>query len=180
MGRRFALGLAALCLASLRRARRPADIGCDAFVDKLRAGAGDLGVDFSHALVVSRARSDTDVFDISTKSEIDGDADLPQGDQLVRFEARMSGAGARACGRTSSSVSQAAAMQGGARLGRAPRAESDCAGDERRGARISRRLAPARRRLYRRQDREHEPGGISLGLIFTDIDRAFIIVGADD
>ncbi len=35
--------------------------------------ATDLGVDFAHALVVSRARSDTDVFDITTKSEIDGD-----------------------------------------------------------------------------------------------------------
>ena len=47
-------------------------MACDAFVEKLRAEARDLQVDFSHALIVSRARSDSEVFDISTKGEVDG------------------------------------------------------------------------------------------------------------
>ena len=56
MRARMAGALVAVGLALLSIPAGAADINCDAFIDRLRVAASDLGVDFSHALVVSRAR----------------------------------------------------------------------------------------------------------------------------
>jgi hypothetical protein len=177
MGRQFALALATLCLSVASARAATSEIGCDAFVDKLRAEAIDLGVDFSHSLVVTRARSDTDVFDISTKSEIEGDMSCRKG-RLVRFEARiLEPANAHAAGEFEDF--QAAALR--AALGwdaAKSRATARAISAEAREY-----LAASRQRgdvYISGKTEEHEPGGISLGLIVTDSDSAFIIIGADD
>ena len=166
----------ALGLALLTTPAGAADISCDAFIDKLRVAASDLGVDFTHALVVSRARSDIDVFDITTKSEIDGDMSCRSG-QLLRFEARMSEPA------NSRSDSQFEAFQAAtlrAALGWEPGK-----------ARTTARAMAAEAREYLKASRErgdiyisgkteaHEPGNVSLGLIVTDTDTAFILIGAE-
>src|SRR5260370_8209032 len=62
--------------------------GCDAFTAALRAGASDMQVEFSRAIVVSRTRSDANVFDITTKVDVDAILSC-RGDEFVRFEARV-------------------------------------------------------------------------------------------
>jgi hypothetical protein len=177
MGRQFAVGLAALCLSVASAQAATSDIGCDAFIDKLRSGVIDLGVDFSHSLVVTRARSDTDVFDISTNSEIEGDMSCRKG-RLVRFEARiLEPASAHAAGEFESF--QGAALR--AALGWD--AAKSRATVRAMGAEAREYLAASRQRgdvYISGKTEEHEPGGISLGLIVTDSDSAFIIIGADD
>src|ERR1700728_4735629 len=66
----------------------PALMGCDAFVEKLRAEARDLQVDFSHALIVSRAKSDSEVFDISTRAKVDETLTCRH-ESFARFEAHI-------------------------------------------------------------------------------------------
>jgi hypothetical protein len=163
-------------LALLSAPAGAADINCDAFIDKLRTSASDLGVDFSHALVVSRARSDIDVFDITTKSEIDGDMSCRTG-RLLRFEARMSEPA------TSRSDSQFEAFQAAALR--------SALGWEAAKARTTVRSMAAEAREYLKASRErgdiyisgkteaHEPGNVSLGLIVTDTDTVFILIGAE-
>ncbi len=154
-----------------------AQIGCDGFIDKLRAGENDLGVDFGRALVVTRARSDTDVFDITTKSEIEGDMSCRKG-RLMRFEARLSEpASAHAAGEFESFEAAAlrAAFGWDAAKSRTTAREMSAEARE--------YLAASRQRgdVYISGKTEaHEPGGISLGLIVTDTDTAFIIIGAED
>ena len=62
---------------------------CDAFTAALRTGASDMGVEFSRAIVVSRARSDASVYDVTTKVDVDATLSC-RGDEFVRFEARIS------------------------------------------------------------------------------------------
>ena len=101
--------------------------------------ASDLQVDFSHALVVSRARSDTDVFDITTKAEIDGTLSCRSG-ELMRFEARMSRARNGARRSAEFENFQAAALR--AALGwDAAKSRGEAARHDGRRAGISRRLA---------------------------------------
>ena len=78
----------AATLASAPAGSKSGAVGCDAFLEKLRADAADLQVDFSHAVVVTRARADSNTFDITTKSEVDGTL-ICRGDQLARFEAHI-------------------------------------------------------------------------------------------
>ena len=85
---RFAFAFAALLVCAPALAASGLS-GCDAFLEKVRNEASDLGVEFTHALVVSRARSDTGMFDITTKSETDGVLTC-RGDSLMRFEAHVS------------------------------------------------------------------------------------------
>src|SRR5271165_1732110 len=63
--------------------------GCDAFSAALRAEASDMQVEFQHAIVVSRTRSDSNVFDVTTKVDVDATLSC-RGDQFLRFEARIS------------------------------------------------------------------------------------------
>src|SRR5271169_2303681 len=62
--------------------------GCDAFSAALRAEASDMQVEFGRAVVVSRTRSDSNVFDITTKVDVDAILSC-RGDQFLRFEARV-------------------------------------------------------------------------------------------
>jgi hypothetical protein len=176
---RSGLGLAvlALCLCAAPAQANPGLAGCDAFIEKLRIAASDLGVDFTHALIVSRARSDTDVFDITTKSDVDGTLTCRK-DGLLRFEARIAEpASARAASEFENL--QAAAL----------RSALDWDAAKSRG--LAREMsADAREYLAASRERgdvyiagkteEHAPGGVSLGLIVTDTDSAFIIVGGEE
>ena len=177
MRARLASGLVAVGLALVSSSAGAADVNCDAFIDKLRTAASDLGVDFCHALVVSRARSDVDVFDISTKTEIEGDMSCRTG-RLLRFEARMS---EPASNRSDSEFEafQAATLRA-------------ALGWEAGKARTTVRAMAAEAREYLNASRErgdvyisgkierHEPGAVSLGLIVTDTDTAFILIGAEE
>ena len=62
--------------------------GCDAFSSALRAEASDMQVELGRAVVVSRTRSASDMFDITTKVDVDGTLAC-RGDQFLRFEARI-------------------------------------------------------------------------------------------
>jgi len=153
-----------------------ANINCDAFIDKLRISAADLGVDFTHALVVSRARSDTESFDITTRSEVGGEMSCRAG-RLERFEARLA-LPANARSQSQFESFQTAALQ--AALGwEASKAKG-----------VARAMfADAREYLKASRERgdvyvsgkieQHEPGAVGLGMIVTDTDAAFILVGAE-
>jgi hypothetical protein len=172
----LASALVAVGLALLSTPAGAADINCDAFIDKLRTAASDLGVDFGHALVVSRARSDTDVFDITSKTEVDGDMSCRAG-RLLRFEARMS---EPANSRSDSQFEtfQAAALRAalGWDAGKARTTVRAMASEAREYLKASRQRGD----IYISGKTEaHEPGAVSLGLIITDTDTAFILIGAE-
>ena len=176
MRARMASALVAVGLALFSTPAGAADINCDAFIDKLRAAASDLGVDFSHALVVSRARNDIDVFDIATKSEIDGDMSCRSG-RLLRFEARMSEPANSRSG-SQFETFQAAALRAalGWEAGKARATVREMAAEAREYLKASRERGD----IYISGKTEaHEPGAVSLGLIVTDTDTAFIIIGAE-
>jgi hypothetical protein len=148
--------------------------GCDAFSAALRAEASDMQVEFGRAIVVSRTRSDSNVFDVTTKVDVDATLSC-RGDEFLRFEARIS---EPANSRTSTNFDrfQAAALR--AALGwDAVKSRSVLRGMS----------ADAREYLDASRERgdvyiagkteEHEPGGVSLGLMATGADRTFVIVG---
>ncbi len=62
--------------------------GCDAFSAALRTEASDMQVEFGRAIVVSRTRSDSNVFDVTTKVDVDATLSC-RGDEFLRFEARI-------------------------------------------------------------------------------------------
>src|SRR6478609_6008030 len=62
--------------------------GCDAFANALRAEASDMQVELGRAVVVSRTRSASNVFDVTTRVDVDGTLSC-RGDQFLRFEARI-------------------------------------------------------------------------------------------
>jgi hypothetical protein len=148
--------------------------GCDAFSTALRASASDMQVEFSHAIVVSRARSGASVFDVTTKVDIDATLTC-RNDEVLRFEARI-GEPANARTTTNFERFQSAALH--AALG------WDAAKSRGvlRGMNSDARefLAASRQRgdvYIAGKTEEHEPGGVSLGLMATDSDRTFVIVG---
>lgn len=176
---RSGLGLAVLglCLWAAPALAKPPSISCDAFTDKLRTAASDLHVDFSHALVVSRARSDTDVFDITTKADINGTLTCRSGG-LLRFEAHVTEPiPARAA--ADFEDFQAAALR--AALGWDAAKSRDEVRDMAADAREYLKASRERGDVYiSGKTEEHAPGGIGLGLIVTDTDSAFIIVGGEE
>jgi len=126
--------------------------------------------------VVSRARSDTDVFDITSKTEVDGDMSCRAG-RLLRFEARMS---EPANSRSDSQFEtfQAAALRAalGWDAGKARTTVRAMASEAREYLKASRQRGD----IYISGKTEaHEPGAVSLGLIITDTDTAFILIGAE-
>jgi len=148
--------------------------GCDAFIEKLRAGASDMQVAFTHSLVVSHSKTDANVFDITTNAEVDATLTC-RGDEFSRFEARVvEPASARVT--TSFERFEAASL----------RAALGWDAGHSRGV-LKGMNADAREFLAASKERgdvyvagkteEHLPGSVSLGLIFTETDRAFIIVG---
>jgi hypothetical protein len=164
--------LAAAWSGSLDRAWAIA--GCDAFSANLRAEASDMQVEFGRAVVVSRTRSDSNVFDVTTNVDVDATLSC-RGDAFLRFEARI---GEPANARTSTNFErfQTAALK--AALG--------WDGGKSRGV-LHAMSADARDYLSASRQRgdvyvagkteEHVPGGVSLGLMTTGSDRTFVIVG---
>src|SRR5271166_6927539 len=148
--------------------------GCDAFTAALRAGASDMGVDFSRAIVVSRTRSGANVFDVTTKVDVDATLSC-RGDEFLRFEARI-GEPANARTNTNFERFQTAALK--AALGwDAGRSRGVLRGMS---ADAHDFLAASRERgdvYVAGKTEEHEPGGVSLGLMATGSDRTFVIVG---
>ena len=166
--------LLAMASAPLAAASKPALTGCDAFIEKLRLAASDMQVDFTHSLVVSRAKTEVNVFDITTNVDVDATLTC-HGDEFIRFEARIiEPASARAS--TSfdrfSEVGLRAAM--GWDAGHSQSTLHDMAADVREYLAASKQRGDA---YIAGKTEEHAPGGVSLGLIYTDTDRAFIIVG---
>jgi len=165
------LPLAAWC-AGLRPAW--AIVGCEAFTTALRSGASDMGVELSRAIVVSRTRVDANVYDITTKVDVDATLSC-RGDELVRFEARIS---EPANARTSTNferfqtVALKAALNWDAAKSRVVIREMSA--DAREFLNASRQRGDV---YVSGKTEEHEPGGVSLGLMTTDSDRTFVIVG---
>ena len=148
--------------------------GCDAFSAGLRANASDMQVEFAHAIVVSRTRSDANVFDVTTKVDIDATLSC-RGDEFLRFEARI-GEPANARTTTNFERFQAAALRAAlgwdaAKSGGVLRGMS---ADAREYLKASRQRGDV---YLAGKTEEHEPGGVSLGLMATDSDRTFVIVG---
>jgi hypothetical protein len=133
-----------------------------------------MGVDFSRAVVVSRTRSDASAFDVSTKVDVDATLSC-RGDEFLRFEARISEpANARTA--TNFERFQAAALR--AALGwDAAKSKSVLHGmsaDAREFLDASRQRGDI---YIAGKTEEHEPGGVSLGMMATQSDRTFVIVG---
>ena len=124
--------------------------GCDAFSAALRTEASDMQVEFGRAIVVSRTRSDSNVFDVTTQGRRRRDPELPRR-RIPPLRGAHRRAGERPHEHEFRALSDRGA-QGGAGMGRGQEPRRP-ARDDRGRARISRRLARARRRLCRRQDR---------------------------
>jgi hypothetical protein len=173
----WGLAVLALGLGLAQAEAEPGLSGCDAFIDKLRTAASDLHVDFTHALIVSRARTDTDVFDLTTKSDLDGTLTC-RNDGFLRFEARIAepaSAGAASEFENLQAAALRSALGWDAAKSRSTVREM--------GTDAREYLAASRERgdvYIAGKTEEHAPGGVSLGLIVTDTDSAFIIVGGEE
>src|SRR5271165_1529003 len=148
--------------------------GCDAFSAALRAEASDMQVEFSRAIVVSRTRSDANVFDVTTKVDVDATLSC-RGDEFMRFEARISEP-ANARTTTNFERFQSAALK--AALGwDAAKSRGVLKGmstDAREFLDASRQRGDV---YVAGKTEEHFPGSVSLGLMATNSDRVFVIVG---
>ncbi len=147
--------------------------GCDSFLQKLRADGGDLGLDYSRALVVSRAHTNTANFDIVTRSDVDGTLTC-QGDQFVRVEAHarepMRARASEGFERLQQLALRAALGWDG---GKAKSASKGLADEAKEYLSASRERGDA---YIAGKTERHEPGGIGVGMIFTEVDRSFVIV----
>jgi hypothetical protein len=151
-------------------------VGCDAFIANLRKAASDLSVDFAHSVIVSRARSNANVFDVTTNAEVDGTLTC-KGDEMQRFEARI---GEPASARTVSSFERFQNASLRAALGwdeaKANVKLRDMNADAREFFAASKERGDA---YIAGKTEEHLPGSVGLGLIYTETDRALIIVGPE-
>jgi hypothetical protein len=170
------LGSTVLALALAGASAEPAwaIASCDTFSAALRADASDMGVEFSHAIVVSRTRSDANVFDVTTRVDVDATLSC-RGDELLRFEARIS---EPADARTTTNFErfQAAALR--AALGwdaaKSHGVLHDMGADAREFLNASRQRGDV---YLAGKTEQHLPGGVSLGVMATESDRTFVIVG---
>jgi hypothetical protein len=152
---------------------KPALAGCDAFIEKLHSAASEMQVEFSHSLIVSRSKSEENVFDVTTKVDIDATLTC-RGDEFERFEARVAEpTTARAA--TSFEHFNVAALRAALGWDAARSAERvrGMDGDAREYLAASKQRGDA---YISGKTEEHLPGAVDLGLIFTDTDRAFIIL----
>lgn len=164
----------ALTLAGATAQPAWAIAGCDAFSAALRASASDMGVDFSQAIVVSRTRSNANVFDVTTKVDVDGTLSC-RGDVLLKFEARISEP-ANARTTTNFERFQAAALRAalGWDAGKSLGVLRGMSADAREYLDASRQRGDV---YLAGKTEEHVPGGVSLGLMATGSDSTFVIVG---
>jgi hypothetical protein len=164
------LGVAAAMLGAAPAQALPA---CEAFLQKLRAEGADIGLDYSRALVVSRIHTNTLNYDISTRSDVDGTLTC-QGEQITRFEAHalepMRGKAGEGFERLQQAAMKAAL---GWDVGRAKSESKGLAGEAKEYLSASRQRGDV---YVAGKTERHEPGGIGIGMIFTEIDRAFVIV----
>lgn len=168
-----ALGFIAATAACAPAAAKPALAGCDAFIEKLKLAASDMQVDFSHSLVVSRAKSDVNVFDVTTNVDVDGTLTC-HGDEFVRFEARITEPASARATTSFDRFSQASLRAAlGWDAGHSQATLRDMASDAREYLAASKQRGDV---YVSGKTEEHAPGGVSLGLVYTDTDRAFIIV----
>jgi hypothetical protein len=146
---------------------------CEAFLQKLRSEGGDLGLDYSRALVVSRVHSNASNFDISTHSDVDGTLTC-EGDQFMRFEAHalepMHPKSAEGFERLQEVAMKAALGWDG---GRAKTESKGLAGEAKEYLSASRQRGDV---YIAGKTERHEPGGVGIGMIYTEVDRAFVIV----
>jgi len=165
--------IAAAGLAASPAAALP---GCDSFLQKLRAEGADLGLDYSRALVVSRFHTTTANFDIVTRSDVDGTL-VCQGDQFVRFEAHvlepMRGKASEGFERLQQLAMRTAL---GWDAGKAKSAAKGLSGEAHDYLTASRERGDV---YIAGKTERHEPGGIGVGMIFTEIDRSFVIVAEE-
>lgn len=166
----------ALALAGCGLSAAPAwaIASCGAFTEALRTNASDMGVEFSRAIVVSRTRSDANAYDVTTKVDVDATLSC-RGDEFLRFEARI-GEPARA--RTSTDFERFQAVALKAALGwdaaKSRGVLKGMSSDAHEFLDASRQRGDV---YIAGKTEEHEPGGVSLGLMATDSDRTFVIVG---
>ena len=148
--------------------------GCEAFSAALRTEASDMQVEFGRAIVVSRTHSDSNVFDVTTRVDVDATLSC-RGDALVRFEARI---GEPANSRTNTNFErfQTAALKAalGWDVGKSRSVLRGMTADAREYLAASRERGDV---YVAGKTEEHEPGGVSLGLMATGTDRTFVIVG---
>jgi hypothetical protein len=174
-GRKSAvLAVAALYFAPDCAAAKSPIVGCDAFIAGLRKIASDLQVDFTHSIIVSRAKSTANVFDVTTNAEVDGTLTC-RGDEMERFEARIAEpATARAL--SSFDRFENAGLRAALGWDEAKAAEKlrEMSGDAREFLAASKERGDA---YISGKTEEHLPGAVGLGLIYTETDRALIIVG---
>ena len=170
---RFATGAvlgATLALAASPAAALP---GCDAFLARLRSEGADIGVEYSRALVVSRVPSSAQNFDIQTRADVDGTLTC-QGDEFVRFEAHtmepLKGRAGEGFERLQALAMKAAL---GWDAGRAKSESKSLAGEAREYLSASRQRGDV---YLAGKTERHQPGGVGVGMIFTDVDRSFVIV----
>jgi hypothetical protein len=146
---------------------------CEAFLAKLRADGADIGVEYSRALVVSRVHSTAQSFDIQTRADVDGTLTC-QGDVFVRFEAHalepLKGRAGEGFDRL-----QALAMKAafGWDAGKAKSQSKSLAGEAREYLSASRQRGDV---YLAGKTEQHEPGGVGIGMVFTEVDRSFVIV----
>ncbi|HME84686.1 MAG TPA: hypothetical protein VKG91_09090 [Roseiarcus sp.] len=170
------LGSTVLALALAGASGEPAwaIASCDAFSAALRADASDMGVEFSHAIVVSRTRSDANVFDVTTRVDVDATLSC-RGDELLRFEARIS---EPADARTTTNFERFEAAALRAALGWDPAKSRGVLHDMSADAREFLNASRQRGDVYLAgKTEQHFPGGVSLGVMATESDRTFVIVG---
>ncbi len=169
-----ALILAALVAAPQGALAKSSLAGCDAFIANLRKIASDLQVDFAHSIIVSRAKSSANVFDVTTNADVDGTLTC-RGDDMERFEARVAEPASQ---RTLSNFDRFATAGLKAALGwddaKALAKLHEMSSDAREYLAASRERGDA---YIAGKTEEHLPGAVGLGLIHTETDRALIIVG---
>ena len=166
--------LAALVAAAPSASAKSALAGCDAFIANLRKIASDLQVDFAHSIIVSRAKSNANVFDVTTNADVDGTLTC-RGDEMERFEARVAEPASQ---RALSNFERFETAGLKAALGwddaKAQAKLREMAGDAREFLAASKERGDA---YIAGKTEEHLPGAVGLGLIYTETDRALIIVG---
>jgi len=145
---------------------------CEAFLGRLKADGADIGLEYSRALVVSRVHSNTQNFDIQTRADVDGTL-VCQGDVFVRFEAHalepIKGRG-EGFERLQALAMKAALGWDG---GKAKSVSKTLEGEAREYLSASRQRGDV---YLAGKTEQHQPGGVGLGMIFTEVVRAFVIV----
>jgi hypothetical protein len=170
------LGILAIIAAAGAASPARALPACESFLQKLRSEGADLGIDYSRALVVSRVHTNASNFDISTRSDVDGTL-VCQGDQFMRFEAHalepMRGKSAEGFERLQQAAMKAAL---GWDVGRARSESKGLAGEAKEYLSASRQRGDV---YIAGKTERHEPGGVGIGMIYTEVDRAFVIVAEE-